>query len=304
MKRVLGSAARRRLDRALFLGPATVLLALFFLAPVIVDLGLAFTDMGRNLRVTHFTTDNVERMLTGDRRLPSVIATTFIYVLCTLAIFNISYGLILALLTTALPERAGAFFRSVWLLPRMSPSVVYALLWTWVVAPTDYGLLNQMLAAMGLPLVDLKSDAPMVVVVLANGFVGASFGMIIFTSAIRSIPQHLFHAARVDGAGGLAIVRYVTLPAIRWQLSFVTLYQALALLVSFEYIWLITDGGPFFDTTVYALYVYTRAFGNGQYAYGAALALGLVVVGVAVALVLWRFFDMRALLQKPRIEVS
>lgn len=304
MKRVFGSATRRRLDRALFLGPATVLLALFFLAPVIVDLGLAFTDMGRNLRVTHFTTDNVERMLTGDRRLPSVIATTFIYVLCTLAIFNISYGLILALLTTALPERAGAFFRSVWLLPRMSPSVVYALLWTWVVAPTDYGLLNQMFAAIGLPLVDLKSDAPMVVVVLANGFVGASFGMIIFTSAIRSIPQHLFHAARVDGAGGLAIVRYVTLPAIRWQLSFVTLYQALALLVSFEYIWLITDGGPFFDTTVYALYVYTRAFGNGQYAYGAALALGLVVVGIAVALVLWRFFDMRALLQKPRIEVS
>lgn len=304
MKRTLGSRARRRLDRALFLGPATILLALFFLAPVIVDLGLALTDMGRNLQVTRFTTDNVERMLTGDRRLSSVIATTLVYVLCTLAIFNISYGLVLALLTTALPERAGAFFRAVWLLPRMSPSVVYALLWTWVVAPTDYGLLNQTLAAVGLPLVDMKSDAPMVVVVLANGFVGASFGMIIFTSAIRSIPQHLFHAARVDGAGGLAIVRHVTLPAIRWQLSFVTLYQALALLVSFEYIWLITDGGPFYDTTVYALYVYNRAFGNGQYAYGAALALGLVVVGIAIALLLWWFFDMRALLQKPRIEVS
>ena len=55
-----------------------------------------------------------------------------------------------------------------------------------------------------------------------------------------------------------------------------TLYQALSLLVSFEYIWLITDGGPFYDTTVYALYVYQRAFDNGQYAYGAALALGLV----------------------------
>ena len=144
----------------------------------------------------------------------------------------------------------------------------------------------------------------MLLVVLANGFIGASFGMIIFTSAIRAIPEHLFHAARVDGAGGLAIIRHITLPAIRWQLSFVTLYQALSLLVSFEYIWLITDGGPFYDTTVYALYVYKRAFENGQYAYGAALALGLVVVGIVVALSLWRFFDMRALLQKPRIEVS
>jgi inositol-phosphate transport system permease protein len=298
------ASTRRRIDRLLFLGPATLLLFMFFLAPVIVNLGLAFTDMGRNLRVTQFTTDNVARMLTGDSRLVSVMGTTLVYVLCTLAIFNIGYALLLALVTTALPERAGAFFRAVWLLPRMSPSVVYALLWSWVVAPTDYGLINQGLAGLGLPPLDIKSDAPMLLIVLANGFIGASFGMIIFTSAIRSIPQHLFHAARVDGAGGLAIVRHVTLPQIRWQLSFVTLYQALSLLVSFEYIWLITDGGPFYDTTVYALYVYKRAFENGQYAYGAALALGLVIVGIAVAMLLWRFFDMKALLQRPRIEVS
>src|SRR4029079_6592859 len=93
-------------------------------------------------------------------------------------------------------------------LPRMSPSVVYALLWSWVVAPTDYGLLNQALGGLGLPLIDLKSDATMVLIILANGVIGASFGMIIFTSAIRSIPEHLFHAARVDGASGLAIVRH------------------------------------------------------------------------------------------------
>ncbi|MEX0852859.1 MAG: sugar ABC transporter permease [Bauldia sp.] len=297
-------AVRRRLDRLIFLGPATGLLVLFFIAPVIVDIGIAFSDMGRNLRVSEFTTENVERMLTGDRRLSGVLTTTFLYVLFTLGIFNVTYGLVLALVTTSLPERTGAFFRAVWLLPRMSPSVVYALLWSWVVAPTDYGLLNQTFAGLGLPLIDLKSDAPMLLIVLANGFIGASFGMIIFTSAIRSIPEHLFHAARVDGAGGLSIVRFVTLPAIRWQLSFVTLYQALSLLVSFEYIWLITDGGPFFDTTVWALYVYQRAFESGQYAYGAALSLALVIIGIFFALLLWRFFDMRALLQKPRIEVS
>jgi len=292
------------LDRVLFLGPATLLLVLFFVVPVVVDIGIAFTDMGRDLRVTGFTTENVQRMFGGDRRLTSVMLTTLIYVSCTLVIFNVGYGLLLALLTTALPDRSGSFFRAIWFLPRMSPSVVYALLWSWVVAPTDYGLLNQVLLAIGLPLADLKSNFPMVLVVLANGFIGASFGMIIFTSAIRAIPQHLFYAAQVDGAGPLAIIRHITLPAIRWQLSFVTIYQALALLVSFEYIWLITNGGPFFDTTVYALYVYRRAFDNGQYAYGAALSLGLVLVGTILALALWRFFDMRALLQRPRIEVG
>ena len=105
------------------------------------------------------------------------MATTLVYVLFTLAIFNVSYALLLALVTTALPDRAGAFFRAVWLLPRMSPSVVYALLWSWVVAPTDYGLLNQALERhLGLPPLDIKSDAPMMLIIVANGFIGASFG--------------------------------------------------------------------------------------------------------------------------------
>jgi inositol-phosphate transport system permease protein len=295
---------RQRLNMLIFLGPAGILLVGFFIAPVIINLVIAFTDMGRNLQVTTFTTANFERMFGSDTRLASVLTVTLVYILGTLAIFNVSFALVLALVTTAIPARSGAFFRAIWLLPRMSPSVVYALLWTWVISPTDYGLLNQFMRQAGLPPVDVLNDAPWALIIVANGFIGASLGMIIFTSAIRSIPEHLFFAARVDGASGLAIVRHVTLPAIRWPLSFVTIYQALSLLVSFEYIWLITDGGPFYDTTVYALYVYKRAFGNGQYAYGAALALGLVVIGIAAALLMWRFLDMRSLLQKPRIEVQ
>ena len=112
--------------------------------------------------------------------------------------------------------------------------------------------------------------------------------MIIFTAAIRGIPEHLFHAARVDGAGTLAQIRFITLPALRWPISFVTIYQTLSLLVSFEYILLLTKGGPFYDTTVYALYVYRRAFESGQYGYGAALALFLIVIGVGRAARLWR----------------
>ena len=74
--------------------------------------------------------------------------------------------------------------------------------------------------------------------------------MIIFTSAIRGIPEHLFHAARVDGAGVFAQTWFITLPALRWPISFVTIYQTLSLMVSFEYILLLTKGGPFYDTTV------------------------------------------------------
>jgi len=297
-------ATRRNINMVLFLGPAMVLLVLFFVAPVVVDVVIAFTDLGRTVTINEFTTENFERMVTRDTRLTKSLALTLVYVFTTLAIFNVTFGLLLALTTTAIPDKMGGFFRSVWLLPRMSPSVVYALLWAWVVDPTERGLLNQFLdKVLGLPAVDMISDAPMMLIVIANGFVGASMGMIIFTSAIRSIPEHLFHAARADGAGSLRIVWHVTLPAIRWPLSFITVYQTLSLLVSFEYIWLITDGGPFFDTTVFALYVYKRAFESGQYAYGAALALVLVVIGIAAAMLMWKFLDMKRLLQEPRIEV-
>lgn len=288
---------------AVFLGPALVLLVLFFILPVFVDIAVAFTDMGPTLKVTGFTTENFERMATRDTRLLKTLGVTFIYVAGTLAFFNVTFGLALALVTTAVPPKAGAFFRAVWLLPRMSPSVVYVLLWAWAIDPTERGLLNQIGQALGLPLIDMMSDTPMFLIILANGFIGASMGMIIFTSAIRAIPEHLFYAAHVDGAGGLATMWHVTLPAIRWPISFITVYQTLSLLVSFEYIWLITDGGPFFDTTVYALYVYKRAFVNGQYAYGATLSLVLVAIGVIAALLMWKFLDMKRLLQTPRIEV-
>jgi inositol-phosphate transport system permease protein len=300
------SARRRRANFAIFLGPAIVLTILFFIIPVLIDIAVSFTDLSRSLRVTGFTIEQYVRVFQGDRRLPQTILLTFIYAFGTLAIFNVTFGLILAITTTSLGKMSGGFFRGVWLLPRMSPSVLYILLWIWVVNPSDVGLLNQVLIhvfGIETPL-DLMTTTPVALIIVCNGFIGASLGMIIFTAAIRGIPEHLFHAASADGAGTWAKVRFITLPALWWPISFVTIYQALSLLVSFEYILLLTKGGPFYDTTVYALYVYRRAFESGQYGYGAALALFLIVIGVAVALLGWRLFDMRRLLQRPRIEVQ
>ena len=295
---------RRRANFALFLGPTAILLLLFFIAPVVVDVGVAFTDMGRTLSVSSFTLENFERMLTRDSRLLASLGITAVFVITTLCIFNVGFALLLALVTTSVSARVGAFFRAIWLLPRMSPSVVYALLWLWVVDPNERGLLNQIVVhVLGLPPIDLRNNHPLLLVILANGFIGASLGMLIFTSAIRSIPEHLFHAARADGAGSLAIVRHIVLPALRWPISYMTIHQTLSLLVTFEYILLITAGGPFYDMTVFSLFAYRRAFENGQYAYGAALSLVLVIIGVVAALAMWRLMNMKELLQPPRIEV-
>ena len=299
-----GPLTRQRLDMALFLGPACLLLAFFFLAPVIVNVVLAFTDMGRNLRITQ-AHDRELRADADGRSPPARCAGRHRHLRAGHArdLQSSPSGSCSRWSPPRCPTGAGAFFRAVWLLPRMSPSVVYALLWGWVVAPTDYGLLNQTLGAFGLPPIDMKSDAPVVLIILANGFIGASFGMIIFTSAIRAIPQHLFWAARVDGASGLAIVRHITLPAIRWQISFVTIYQALSLLVSFEYIWLITDGGPVLrHHRLRALRLPARASTAASTPTARRWRSCSSLIGIAAAL-LWRFYGHARAAAAPRIEV-
>src|SRR6201982_1328310 len=177
-----GSAGRRRTNFVLFLGPAIALTFLFFVIPVLIDIAVSFTDLDRTLRISKFTTAQYQKIFKGDGPLPQVIGLAFVYAFGTLAVFNVTFGLVLALTTTSLGKISGGFFRGVWLLPRMSPSVLYILLWLWVINPSDVGLLNQFLAqVLGLtePL-DLMTSAPVVLIIIANGFIGASLGMIIF----------------------------------------------------------------------------------------------------------------------------
>ncbi|MBO0664213.1 sugar ABC transporter permease [Jiella sp. MQZ9-1] len=294
----------RRARPALFLAPAASLLLLFFLAPIVIDVGIAFTNMGESLKVTAWTLKNFDRILGADRMIPLILLTTFLYVTATLFFFNVGLGVVLAITTTAVSDRLGALFRGIWILPRMSPAVIYALLWIWVVDSSPQGLLNQVVTGIfGLAPLNLRNDHPLLVIILANGFVGASFAMVVLTSTIRSIPEHLFHAARVDGASEWSVLRFVVLPSLKGPVWFITIYQALSLLVTFEYILLITNGGPVYDSTTYALYVYRRAFEGGHYAYGAALAIALMLFGVCFTLLQWRLFGDGMNRTRPRIEV-
>jgi len=101
----------------------------------------------------------------------------------------------------------------------------------------------------------------------------------------------------------------VVLPMLRWPIMFVTAYQTLSLLTSFEYILLLTDGGPgFYTTTVWALHAYKLAlqnyFGNVRFGLGAAMAAVLVVIGILVSLLYLRIFNFRALVTEPKVEVN
>lgn len=297
-----------------FMAPAVVLVMLFFLIPVVIVFFLSMT----NLSHANFTTNLADMQFVGvenfqkllsDQFAAKIFYNTLFYVLVTLSLFNVGMALVVSLLTTHIERRAGFFFRALWILPRITPSVIYIMMWRRIAAAPPFGILNQFNSLMGLPAIDYlkESGMPWVFVILVNGFIGASFGMIIFTSAIESIPKDLLNASLVDGSSLVQRIRFVILPLLRWPLLFVVTYQTLSLLTSFEQILLLTDGGPgIYRTEVWALTAYHRAlsnyFGNTQWGYGAAFAVVLVVIGVVMATIYMRVFRFRELVAEPRIE--
>ncbi|ASP23342.1 maltose ABC transporter permease (plasmid) [Antarctobacter heliothermus] len=252
-----------------------------------------------------WTTDNIKLMfsLSSSWR---YAGNTAIYVLFTLA-FNVGFGLFLAISTFYLPPAQAAGFRAIWFLPRILPPVLYVLMWKWFT--WDTGFISTVLANFGISprnwMLDTATHA-WVSLVLINGFVGASMGMILFSSAIRAIPSSMLYASEVDGANRWQQVRYIILPQLRWPILFTTSYQTLSLLTSFEYILLATNGGPGRSTEVWALAAYHTALnnygGNLQYGLGAAFALVLVVIGILASLFYLRLFNFRTLVGKPLIE--
>jgi inositol-phosphate transport system permease protein len=301
---------RRHSTALLFMLPVVAIVLVFFVAPAVITLALSFTNTSTATGLSRWEwigTANYQ-LISRSAFTPIILRNTFIYIAFTLA-FNVLVGLGIALLTVHVRLGAGRVFRALWLLPRITPSVVYALMWVWASAAPPFGIINQLASPFGLEERAWLATDPWLIIILINGFVGASFGMLIFTSAIQSIPQDLFRAARVDGANAWQIVRRITLPLLRWPILFVFVYQAMSLLASYEYILLTTDGGPgLYGTEVWSLWAFHTAlnsyFGNLQFGLGAAIAAVLVLIGVVVSAILLRVFRFRDLVSEPKIEVG
>jgi len=290
-----------------FLLPSLLLVIVFFFLPVLITIFLSGTNMSSATGFSGWDWVGFKNYITIIKHpdTPKNFLNTLKYVGITLIFFNVGMGLVIALITTHIPKKPGFFFRAIWLLPRLTPPVIYVMMWNIIAADAPYGIISQMiLVPLGLPTTNLVPEAAFLFIVLVNGYVGASFGMILFTSAIESISKDIMVSCLVDGASIMQRIRYIILPQIRWPLLFVTTYQTLSLLTSFNYILIMTDGN--FGTEVWALWSYHRAlnnyYGNFQYAFGSALATLLVIIGIIMAVIYLRYFKFDELVQEPKID--
>ena len=294
-------------DWFLFLGPAMLLVLVFFLIPVIIVFIISFTNMSSLTGFSNWSWVGFENWIKIFTHPQSGqhVEVTVIYVFFTLIFFNVGLALLLAILSTHIPKSAGFAFRALWLVPRITPVVVYIMMWQYLMADSPYGILNELFVKpFGFETAEMVASHPYIAIIVVNGFIGASFGMIIFTSAIESISKDIMNSSLVDGANILQRIKYIIIPQIKWPLMFVTTFQTLSLITSFEQIMILTDGA--YGTEVWSLWAYHKGLNNyfGQFQWGFAMALAgiLVIISIGFSIAYLKFFKFSDMIQEPKIE--
>jgi len=271
---------------AALIAPTIVVFTLVIVYPLLAAIYLsAFQIYTPTLEGDFVGAENYVRLLTrGD--FWSALVTTLIWTVGTLTL-QIVFGVGMALLLHQnLWFRSLA--RSLVLFPYFLSTVVAVLVWRWLFNDL-YGALNHGLIQLGIldmPL-DWLGTMPnaMIGVILVGAWKYFPFVVIAVLARLQTIPEHLYEAARIDGAGPIARFWDITLPQLRSVLTVIILLRAIWDFKEFDLIYLLTGGGPIDSTQTLALLVYEEAFGLNQMGQAAAYSVGMMVVMLAFMIV-------------------
>jgi multiple sugar transport system permease protein len=171
----------------------------------------------------------------------------------------------------------------------VTSSVAVAVVWTWFYNP-DFGPLNYYLSVLGIrppPWLGSPQWAlPAVIIVSVWKSIG--YDMIIWLAGLQGIPQHLYEAAAIDGAGRWRRFTTITLPLLTPTTFFVLVISLIRAFQVFDIVQVMTDGGPADATRTMVLFIYDQGFRYLKMGYGAAVAWTLFVIVFAVTMVQWR----------------
>jgi multiple sugar transport system permease protein len=188
--------------------------------------------------------------------------------------FKCLIGLIVAHLIHNLPARGQRFWRGMSLVPWVIPPALSTLGWWWLFDPS-YSAINWMLTGMGARAIPWLSDVfwARFSVILVNVWYGAPFFMIMYLAALKSIPQELYDAAKVDGATAWQRLIYVTLPMMRNIIAITVLFSTIVTFANFDIVRVLTQGGPRNSTHLFATYAFRLGIESGDVPQGAAVSL-------------------------------
>lgn len=282
------------LEKEWFLGyaliaPAALLILGLVAYPFLVALSFAVTDklVGKP---GHFVgLQNFINLLSWQVFLQTV-GNSFVFTFYAL-LLKVGLGMALALLMQQIVHGKN-FFRGAVLLPFIVPTALSTVAW-WKMLDPQYNIFNWLGVYFG-----LFQQGPnwlgdpfwaKVAVIIVNAWRGTPFFAISILAGLVAIPQELYEAAKVDGAGPINRFWHVTLPLLKPILSVVMLFSIIFTFADFDIVWVLTRGGPTNSTHLFATLAYQTGLVSSKLGEGAAIALFLFPVLVAIVIVQLHF---------------
>lgn len=266
-----------------FLAPALVILFLTLLLPAVLTVGMSLTNVSF-LRPTNFVgLENYAKLL-DDPHFHQAMRNTIYYTL-GVTFPSMAVGLLAAVaLNRKFPGRI--LFRTIFYLPVLTSLIAAAVVWMLIYEPYS-GLINAALVKVGLPpqlWLQSPDQALMAIIIMA---IWRDFGtaMIIYLAGLQDIPEDVYEAARLDGAGTIDIFFRITVPllaSVTFYLMIITIVQTFQI---FGAIYVMTGGGPLGSTSTVVFKMYQTAFGQAEFGYGAAMSTVLFLFILAFSII-------------------
>jgi len=272
-----------------FVGPALLVIAVFFVLPVLAGLAMSLTDFDiyaladlSNLRIVGLR--NYAELLQRPLFWKALGNTLYFVVVGVPLSLAVSLGA--ALLLDSRFARFQPFFRTALFAPVVTTIVAVAVIWRHLLG-TRYGFVNYALGAIGIAPIDWLGEPRFAMPAIIIFAVWKNFGynMIILLAGLQSIPRDLYEAARIDGASALARFRYVTLPMLAPILTIVGILTVAGYFQLFAEPYVMTQGGPLQSTVSVLYFMYEEGFKWWNLGTASAVAFMLFLLIFAVTLV-------------------
>ncbi len=262
--------------------PAILLIGGLLLYPIGYAIFVSFNKTVNGIKFDWIGLQNYTRLL-QDPTLWRVLGNNFLFLIAVPLILIVSL-----LCATLIYEEAWGwrFFRVVFFMPSVISTVVIGTLFRQLF---DYdGPINQILITFGGQPIDwlARGNTSVFVIILVLVWSGFGYGMLILLSAMSSIDPSIFESSRLDGASWWQRMRYITVPLIAKVLAFLAVINVIYTFLSlFGLIFVLTNGGPGYETTTLDYFIFLKAFSGFDFGQAAALALMLAVITLLLTVI-------------------
>lgn len=290
IKRRKKYVAHNQKSAYLFLMPSMIILSVFVFIPLIASLVISVTDMNIFMKDVGFAGFKNFTRLFADNRVGNA---TFNSLYFTLLEVPLQIGLAL-LLTVCLAKnnKYSKMLRSIYYLPFVCSMTAIGIVWSMLLDP-NMGLVAYWLKQAGLETIAFLKDPKwaMPTVIAVTAWKGFGYTLTLLAAAVLNIPQSLYEAAEMDGAGSFHKFIHITIPGIWSTISFCIVTSTIGAMQMFDQAYVMTQGGPLNKTETVVQYIYDRGFQTAPYdlGYASAISVYLFVIVAVMTFVLRKF---------------